>query len=82
VRLRIDAPEITHAYRLRKADGTHHDVHADGSGAHCSCGDHTYRHEGIDAIGCKHIRSLRAWALLPAAPAYPTASADDASGTF
>src|SRR3954447_8818354 len=62
-RIRFDGcPEITHAYRLRKADDpAAYDVHVDGFGSHCTCGDHVHRHEGLDNTGCKHIRALRAW---------------------
>jgi hypothetical protein len=62
----VQDPTVARAYRLKRADGkATHDVHVDGHGAHCSCGDHTFRHEGIDGLGCKHVRSMRAWGLLP-----------------
>src|SRR5438270_6135841 len=58
-RLKAQDPEIRLAYRLKRADGkAAHDVHVDGHGAHCTCGDHVHRHEGIDDLGCKHIRAL------------------------
>src|SRR5829696_3643829 len=54
------------AWRLRKADGTTYDVAETPHGPTCDCGDQTYRHEGIDGTGCKHIRALRALGLLDA----------------
>jgi hypothetical protein len=55
---------IARGYRLTKPDGQAHDVHHDDRGEHCTCGDFTFRREGIDPKGCKHIRALRAWGLL------------------
>lgn len=52
------------AWRLRKADGAAYDVAETPDGATCDCGDQTFRHESIDAIGCKHIRALRALGIL------------------
>src|SRR3954451_13426034 len=55
-RLKAQDPEIRLGYRLRRADGkAAHDIHVDGHGAHCTCGDHVHRHEGIDDLGCKHV---------------------------
>ena len=49
------------AFRLRKAGtGEIHDVAQTEHGPTCDCGDQTFRHEGIDDIGCKHIRAWRA----------------------
>src|SRR4051794_10245470 len=58
------ASEDGRAWRLRKADGTLHDVAETPHGPTCSCGDQTFRHEGLDALGCKHIRALRALGLI------------------
>lgn len=58
------ASEDGRAYRLRKADGTAHDVAETSYGPTCDCGDQVYRHEGIDGQGCKHIRALRAVGLI------------------
>jgi hypothetical protein len=52
------------AWRLRKADGTAYDVAEMPRGATCDCGDQAFRHEGLDALGCKHIRALRALGLI------------------
>jgi hypothetical protein len=62
---------VSHAYRLVKADEVAYDVHADAHGCHCTCGDHTFRHEGKDDRGCKHIQSLRSLGMLP----WPAATA-------
>lgn len=53
------------AYRLRKA-GTHevHHVAETIHGPTCDCPDQTFRHEGRDALGCKHIRALKALGLV------------------
>jgi hypothetical protein len=63
-RLRVQDPDVTKALRLRKPDGTTYDVHVDQHGAHCTCGDGTFRCEGT-AESCKHVRSLKAWGILP-----------------
>ena len=62
--IRAESSDVVRAWRLRKADGTTHDVADTIDGATCDCGDFVYRHEGIDALGCKHIRALRALGLL------------------
>jgi hypothetical protein len=67
------------AWSLRKADGTGYTV-ADGKyGATCDCASFTFRHDGLDAVGCKHIRALRALGLLDPAPVVPEDAND---GTF
>jgi hypothetical protein len=52
------------AFRLAKADGTNYDVAETPYGPTCDCGDQTWRHEGRDILGCKHIRALRALGLI------------------
>ena len=52
------------AWRLRKADGTVHHVTETPHGPTCDCGDQIWRHEGRDAIGCKHLRACRALRLI------------------
>jgi hypothetical protein len=52
------------AFRLTKGDGATHDVSLDVHGAACTCGDWTFRREGIDPTGCKHIRAAKACGLL------------------
>ena len=56
----VPAPAFGHrkAFRLRKADGTAYDVADTLHGPTCDCGDQTFRHEGRDDRGCKHIRRL------------------------
>ena len=62
----IPAPAFGHrrAYRLRKGDGTAYDVADTLHGATCDCGDQVFRREGLDALGCKHIRALREVGLI------------------
>lgn len=53
------------AWRLHKlGTPTRHDVAEGLDGATCTCEDQAFRHEGRDAIGCKHVRALRALGLL------------------
>lgn len=60
------ASEDGRAWRLRNRDNGHvYDVADTLYGPTCDCGDQVFRHEGRDAIGCKHIRSLRAVGLFP-----------------
>jgi hypothetical protein len=63
-RVRPLASEAGRAFRLRKADGTCHDVTETPHGPTCDCGDQVWRHEGRDDIGCKHIRGLRTLGLI------------------
>jgi hypothetical protein len=62
--IRPGTSDVVRAWRLRKADGTTYDVAETIHGASCECGDQTFRHEGQDQLGCKHIRSLRALGLI------------------
>ena len=64
--IRPETPEVVRAWRLRRADGTTYDVADTVDGQTCDCADQTFRHEGIDADGCKHLRALRALGLLDA----------------
>jgi hypothetical protein len=53
------------AFELRKADGTTYVVSRDGRGRlACECGDHVWRHEGTDSVGCKHCIALKALNIL------------------
>jgi hypothetical protein len=53
------------AWRLHKmGTSTRHDTAETLDGPTCSCGDQTWRHEGKDSIGCKHVRALKALGLL------------------
>jgi hypothetical protein len=64
---------VLKAFRLRKA-GTDrvYDVARTVYGDTCDCGDQTFRHEGNDDVGCKHIRACRAAGLLDDSPARST----------
>jgi hypothetical protein len=53
------------AFRLRKPDGAAYDVALTEHGPNCSCPDFTFSREGKDPAGCKHLKALRAWGLLP-----------------
>jgi hypothetical protein len=62
------------AYRLRKAgavvDTLGYDVVVSNQhGVECDCNDFLYRRDGKDLEGCKHIRTLREFGLLPELPA-------------
>lgn len=52
------------AFRLVKLDGVSYHVAETASGAHCDCPDFIFRREGIDPLGCKHIRALVAQGLI------------------
>ena len=57
------------AWRLRNAEnGKVYDVAETEHGPTCDCGDFEYRHNGIDAVGCKHVRALRAVRLIADEP--------------
>jgi hypothetical protein len=55
----------TKAYRFRKVGGDEavHDLDETAYGASCSCGDFVFRHDGLDDLGCKHLRGARAMGL-------------------
>src|SRR5688572_32441367 len=55
---------VGRAFRLRKSDGTTYDVAETVHGPTCDCGDFTFRRDGIDPAGCKHIRALSVFTLL------------------
>jgi hypothetical protein len=62
--IRPELSEVIRAWQLRKPDGTVYNVADTIDGATCDCADFTYRHEGNDQIGCKHVRALRALGLI------------------
>lgn len=62
--VRAESSEVCRIWRLRKPDGTAYNVVETIHGAGCDCGDQTFRHEGRDQTGCKHIRALRALSLI------------------
>jgi hypothetical protein len=57
---------------LEKSSGESYRVTLEGSqGPSCDCHDYRYRRAGLDSLGCKHLRALRAEGLLPRpTPAY------------
>lgn len=62
--VRPETPEVTRAWRLRRADGETYTVADTTDGATCECMDFLYRHDGRDQDGCKHIRALRVLGLI------------------
>jgi hypothetical protein len=46
------------AYRLMKRDGTVYDVVQTRFGPECDCPDFIFRRDGLDPLGCKHVRAL------------------------
>ncbi|MEW4570440.1 hypothetical protein AB1L88_21450 [Tautonia sp. JC769] len=46
------------AFQLTKPDGTRYDVSQAHHGLTCDCPDFIYRRDGLDPLGCKHIRAL------------------------
>src|SRR4051812_29395920 len=49
------------AWSLRKvATGARYHVVETPHGPSCDCADFTFKRDGIDPAGCKHVRSLRA----------------------
>ena len=52
-------PETAHrAFRLQKADGTLYDVAETRFGPRCDCPDFIFRRDGLDPLGCKHVKAL------------------------
>jgi hypothetical protein len=62
--VRAETPDVIRAWRLRRPDGEAYTVADTIDGQQCTCADFVYRHEGLDAIGCKHVRALRALGLI------------------
>jgi hypothetical protein len=64
--IRADAFGSTaRAYQLRKTGtATVYHVAETVHGSTCDCADQTFRHEGIDDLGCKHLKALRALGLI------------------
>jgi hypothetical protein len=62
--IRPETSGVIRAWTLRKADGESYTVADTIDGAICDCADFTFRHDGRDQTGCKHIRALRALGLL------------------
>lgn len=52
-------------YRIRnRENGRAYDLAETVHGPTCDCPDYTFRREGIDPAGCKHVRALVALGLL------------------
>jgi hypothetical protein len=56
------------AFQLTKPDGTRYDVSQTHYGLTCDCPDFIYRRDGIDPLGCKHIRALVSCGLVERTP--------------
>lgn len=56
--VRPEDPGVIRAWTLRKTDGESYTVAETTDGSTCDCADFTFRHEGHDQVGCKHIRAL------------------------
>ena len=87
VPLPADARIHIKAFRLRKFDGTEYDIAQTGEGVTCDCPDFTFKRDGIDPEGCKHVKALVACGLIDPsqgrsgsqAPTAPVSPARDAS---
>ncbi|GAC1475940.1 MAG: hypothetical protein NVSMB9_29420 [Isosphaeraceae bacterium] len=64
VPLATDPESALRAFRLHKRDGTLYDIEETLYGASCDCPDFTFRREGLDPDGCKHVKALVAEGLL------------------
>lgn len=55
------SPDAVKAFRFVKidGDGRAYDVEELEGGARCDCADFVFRREGLDTLGCKHVRA--AW---------------------
>ncbi len=55
------SPDAVKAFRfvVIGGDGRAYDVEELEGGARCDCGDFVFRREGLDTLGCKHVRA--AW---------------------
>jgi hypothetical protein len=64
------APGASKAYRFNKLSGdeAQHDLDETADGASCTCGSFVWRHDGLDDLGCKHIRAARHLGLIAEAP--------------
>ena len=63
-RIGCDPFIASRAFRLMKADGTNYDVVQTPFGPECDCPDFTYRRDGIDPAGCKHVQALAGFGLI------------------
>ena len=66
-RIPTDPDAALEAFRLRKSDGITYFVARTEHGPTCDCPDWTFRRDGLDPRGCKHILALTAVGLMPSA---------------
>lgn len=59
-----DCEAAQRCYSLRKNDGTVYHVALTVYGPSCDCPDFVFHRDGLDAKGCKHVRSLAAFGML------------------
>ncbi|MHC5542012.1 SWIM zinc finger family protein, partial [Singulisphaera rosea] len=62
--IRVDRGAARRCFELRKADGTFYHVAVLDYGAECTCPDFVFNRDGLDPLGCKHIRSLVALGII------------------
>jgi len=71
-RLSPDPRVAEPAWRLTRPDPrlghVSYDLYTNGHGNHCGCPDFTFRREGVDYAGCKHLRALVELGLMPPQP--------------
>lgn len=65
-----EAEGVGRVFRLAKANGESYDVSEHADECLCTCPDFESRRRGLDALGCKHIRSLRALGLMIEPPVF------------
>lgn len=81
-RLRPDPEVASAAWRLAKGDDAVYDVALMPHGPMCSCPDFTFNRDGKDPAGCKHVKALRAWGLLPGMMASESRPETGAGGVY
>lgn len=69
--MKTEASAAQRSFELLKSDGTAYHVSQFGYGCECTCPDFIYRRDGIDPMGCKHIKALRACQMLEAGRGFP-----------
>jgi hypothetical protein len=62
---------LADGWLVEKDHRTAYEVTMGPAGPLCSCPDAVFRRNGLDSLGCRHARALRAEGLLPRpTPAY------------
>lgn len=64
---RDPSADVDALFRLQKPDGSAYDVAQTAFGPVCDCPDFVFRRDGLDPTGCKHVKGLTAYGLLPPA---------------